>query len=153
MDYSGRSLNMGKPPNVKKPPTKRRRSGSMLRNVTLLWIFGLVTIVPAGLHHLFFTATRDEYAFLITIVLFWIFGFWGVVGPLLSAYKVRQVFKAIELAADGNELKRILQSGDAEEDAIDLIATENHLPKFLARKVFRYAVRRFSEAKEAREKG
>jgi hypothetical protein len=125
----------------------------MLRNVTLLWNFGLVTIVPAGLYHLFYTAGRDEYAFLITIVLFWIFGFWGVVGPLLSAYKIRQVFKAIELAADGNELKRILQSGDAEEVAIDLIAAENHIPRFLARKVFRYALRRFAEAQETREKG
>jgi hypothetical protein len=125
----------------------------MLRNVTLLWNFGLVTIVPAGLYHLFYTAGRDEYAFLITIVLFWIFGFWGVVGPLLSAYKIRQVFKAIELAADGNELKRILQSGDAEEVAIDLIAAENHIPRFLARKVFRYALRRLAEAQETREKG
>lgn len=125
----------------------------MLRNVTFLWIFGLVTIVPAGLYHLLFTAGRDEYAFLITIVLFWIFGFWGVVGPLLSAYKVRQVFRAIELAADGDELKRILQSGDAEEVAIDVIAAENRIPRFLARKVFRYALRRFAEAQERRENG
>jgi hypothetical protein len=125
----------------------------MLRNVTLLWIFGLVTIVPYGLYHLLFTAGRDEYAFLITIVLFWIFGFWGVVGPLLSAYKIRQGFKAIELASDGNELKRILQSGDAEEIVIDLIATENHIPKFLARRIYRYALRRFAEAQEKREKG
>jgi hypothetical protein len=125
----------------------------MLRNVTLLWIFGLVTIVPYGLHHLFYTAGRDEYAFLITIVLFWIFGFWGVVGPLISAYKVRQTFKAIELAADGDELKRILQSGEAEEVAIDLIAAENRIPKFLARQVLRYAIRRFAEAQETREKG
>jgi hypothetical protein len=123
----------------------------MLRNVTLLWIFGLVTIVPYGLYHLFYAAGRDEYAFLITIVLFWIFGFWGVVGPLISAYKVRQIFKAIELAADGNELKRILQSGDAEETAIDLIAAENRIPKFLARKVLRYALRRFAEAQTKRE--
>jgi hypothetical protein len=125
----------------------------MLRNVTLLWIFGLVTIVPYGLYHLLFTAGRDEYAFLITIVLFWIFGFWGVVGPLLSAYKIRQGFKAIELASDGNELKRIMQSGDAEEIVIDLIATENHIPKFLARRIYRYALRRFAEAQEKREKG
>jgi hypothetical protein len=124
----------------------------MLRNVTLLWIFGLVTIVPYGLYHLLFTAGRDEYAFLITIVLFWIFGFWGVVGPLLSAYKIRQGFKAIELASDGNELKRILQSGDAEEIVIDLIATENHIPKFLARRIYRYALRQFAEAQKKREK-
>jgi hypothetical protein len=124
----------------------------MLRNVTLLWIFGLVTIVPYGLYHLLFTAGRDEYAFLITIVLFWIFGFWGVVGPLLSAYKIRQGFKAIELASDGNELKRIMQSGDAEEIVIDLIATENHIPKFLARRIYRYALRQFAEAQKKREK-
>jgi hypothetical protein len=73
-------------------------------------------------------------------------------GPLLTAYKIRQVFKALELAADGNELKCLLQSGGAEEVAIDLIAKENRIPKFLARKVFRYAVRRFAEAQEKLEK-
>jgi len=74
-----------------------------------------------------------------------------VAGSLLSVYKVHQVFRAIELAADGEERKRILQSGDAEKVAIDLIATENRVPRFLARRVFRYALRRFAEAQEKRE--
>jgi len=123
----------------------------MLRNVTLFWIFGLFTIVPAGLHHLFFTAGRDEYAFLITVVLFWVFGFWGVAGPLISAYKVRQLLRALEIAADADAVKRLLQSGDAEEVAVDLIAAENRLPKILARRVYRYARKRLTGARTPAE--
>lgn len=114
----------------------------MLKRVTLLWIVGLATIVPYGIYHLLFTAQREEYAFLITIVLFWIFGFWGVVGPLLSAYKVRRLFKALEAAPTQEQLRQILQSSDAEDAAIDLFARDNHIPRFLAARLFRSAVRR-----------
>jgi len=114
----------------------------MIVRVTLLWVLGLVTIVPYGLYHLLFTAQRDEYAFLITIVLFWVFGFWGVVGPLISAWKVRQVMRAFETASSAEELKRVLYSADTEAAAIDLIARENRIPKFLARKIYRLALQR-----------
>lgn len=117
----------------------------MVARATILWIIGLFTIVPYGIYHLMFTAQREEYAFLITIVLFWIFGFWGVVGPLISAWKVRQIMRALELATSPDERKRILQSGESEEVAIDLIASENRIPKFLARRVYRYALKRFTE--------
>ena len=36
---------------------------------------------------LLFQAQPDEYAFLIVFPLFWIFGFWGVVGPLFAAVR------------------------------------------------------------------
>jgi len=114
----------------------------MIVRVTLLWVIGLATIVPYGIYHLLFTAQRDEYAFLITIVLFWIFGFWGVVGPLISAWKVRQVMRTIELASSSDELKRVLLSADTEDVAIDLIASENRIPRFLARKIYGLALRR-----------
>jgi len=122
----------------------------MIVRVTLLWVLGLVTIVPYGLYHLLFTAQRDEYAFLITIVLFWIFGFWGVVGPLISAWKVRQVMRALEMATSENELKKVLRSADAEEAAIDLIASENRIPKFLARKIYKLALKRLAAADDGK---
>ena len=57
----------------------------MFLGATLLWVAGLVTIVPYGTYYLLFHAERDQYALLITLVLFWIFGYWGVVGPVLGA--------------------------------------------------------------------
>ena len=82
----------------------------MIRRVAILWVLGLLTIVPYGIYHLLFYAQRDEYALLIMLALFWIFGFWGVVGPILSVIKIRRVFRAIEMAQSKERLKEILNS-------------------------------------------
>ena len=101
----------------------------MIIRITILWVLGLLTIVPYSIYHLLFYAQRDEYALLITLVLFWIFGFWGVVGPILSAIKIRRVFKAIEMAQSKEKLKEILKSTEAQDVAIGLIASEKPYSK------------------------
>lgn len=116
----------------------------MLATAIGVWVAGLLTIVPYGTYYLFYEAQRDQYAMLIVTVLFWIFGYWGVVGPLLAAIKVRRVFRAIERAKSGEELLAQLRSPEAREVAIDLIATENHIPRFLAVRVFDLLARRLS---------
>lgn len=114
----------------------------MLAKAILLWIVGLLTFVPYGTYYLFYAAPRDQYALLITSILFWIFGYWGVAGPLLMTLKIRSVFRAIESAGSKGELERTLQSPDAKAVAIDLIATENHIPRFLAARVYQLLIRR-----------
>lgn len=121
----------------------------MFLGATLLWVVGLVTIVPYGTYYLLFHAERDQYAFLITLVLFWIFGYWGVVGPLLGAIKVRRVFRALEHAHAEGRLREALRSVDAQETAVELIATENKIPRFLARRVYRLLVRGLSMQRAA----
>lgn len=116
----------------------------MVLRAALLWIAGLVTIVPFGTYYLFFHAQREQYAYLITLVLFWIFGYWSVVGPLVAAIKVRRVFRAIEQAAGKAELIKVLSSEEASEAAVELIASENHIPRFLAARVYRLLIRRLS---------
>lgn len=116
----------------------------MIIRIAILWVLGLVTIVPYAIYHLLFYAQRDEYALLITLVLFWIFGFWGVVGPILSVIKIRRVFKAIETAQSKEKLTEILSSKEAQEVAIDLIASENRIPRFLAKKLFIAAIKKLS---------
>ena len=108
----------------------------------VVWILGLLTVVPYGTYYLLFRAERDQYALLITFVLFWIFGYWGVVGPLLGALAARRVFRAIEQASSRDELRRALQSDETREVAIDLIASEHHLPRFLAARIYRWILRR-----------
>lgn len=114
----------------------------MLLAAVVLWVLGLVTLVPYGTYYLFYEAPRDQYALLIALVLFWIFGYWGVVGPLLAALKVRAVFRAIEAARSSDDLVRTLKSSDARDVAIDFIATENRIPRFLASWVYRVLVSR-----------
>lgn len=118
----------------------------MLRKAILIWVLGLVTIVPYGTYYLFMHATRDQYAMLITLVLFWPFGYWGVVGPVLGALKIRAVMRAIESAGSPEQLRQTLRSAQTREVAIDLIASENHIPRLLAARVFNLLVRRLAPA-------
>jgi hypothetical protein len=116
----------------------------MLLRITILWVLGLLTAVPYAIYRLLFIAPREEYAFLIVFPLFWIFGFWGVVAPLLMAVRVRRFFRALEQAPSREELQKMLHSGEAEDLAIELIATENRIPKFLARRLLRFALNRLA---------
>ena len=108
----------------------------MLAKAVGVWIVGLLTIVPYGTYYLLFEAQRKQYALLITLVLFWIFGFWGVVGPALAAVKVRRVFHTIERARSKDDLTAQLHNPDARDVVIDLIASENHIPRLLAARVY-----------------
>lgn len=110
----------------------------MLLRVSLLWVFGLVTIVPFAIYRLLFTAGRDEYAFLIVIPLFWVFGFWSVVGPLIATIRIRRLFKTLEKAQTREDFRNALDTPEARDVIVDLIATENHLPKFLVRWGYRW---------------
>jgi len=116
----------------------------MIIRITVLWVLGLITIVPYAIYHLLYYAQREEYALLITLVLFWIFGFWGVVDPILTVVKVRRVFRALETAQSKEKLEEILNSKESQDAAVDLIASENHISKFLAKKLFFAAIRKLS---------
>jgi hypothetical protein len=114
----------------------------MLAKAILLWVVGLATFVPYGTYYLFFEASRDQYALLVTSILFWIVGYWGVAGPLIMLVKVRSVFRAIELAGSHEQLEQAIKSPDAKHVAIDLIATENHIPRFVAGWIYQRLIRR-----------
>ena len=107
----------------------------MLGKAVALWVVGLLTLVPWAAWQLLFEATRDQYALLIVLILFWLFGYWGAVGPLLAALKVRRVLQAIQAARSREELLKTLGSAEARAAAVDLIAAENHIPRFLAERV------------------
>lgn len=123
----------------------------MVLRATLIWIVGLLTLVPYAGYYLFFEAPRDQYALLIVGILFWIFGYWGVVGPLLAAIKVRQVFRVIEMAKSREDVVAALRSPETQDAFIEMIASENKIPKFLARKVFALAVEHLSELEQKKK--
>lgn len=123
----------------------------MLRWAVLAWVAGLLTIVPYGTYYLLFHAQRDEYALLIVLVLFWIFGFWGVAGPVLAALKVRSVYRAIEQAHSQGRLLEALRSGQTQELLVDMIARENRIPRFLAAKVYRLLAARLATVQARRQ--
>jgi hypothetical protein len=118
----------------------------MLIRAAAIWILGLVTLVPYGAYYLFFHAPRQQYALLITLLLFWIFGYWGVVGPILSAIKTRRVFRAIESAQTRSQVTEALRSQETEDVVVQMIASENRIPRFVALKVYRMLIEKIGAA-------
>jgi hypothetical protein len=121
----------------------------MVRKAALIWIVGLVTLVPYATYDLFFRAPREQYALLITSILFWIFGYWGVVGPLVTALKVHAVFRAIEQAPTQAQLAATMRSKETEDAAIALIAAENRVPRFVAGKIYRRLAAKLATSPDA----
>jgi len=58
-------------------------------------------------------------------------------GPILAAIKVRKVFRMIENAQSKGELMHALRGQETEDVSIDLIAVENRIPRFLAKRVYK----------------
>lgn len=108
----------------------------MLRTAILVWVTGLLTAVPWATWHLLFHAPREQYALLIVGILFWLFGYWALVGPLLTALKIRAVMRAIERMPTQSRIREALRSKEAEDVVVELIASENRIPRFLALKVY-----------------
>lgn len=119
----------------------------MLKWFTTIWITGLITLVPYSIWYLLFEASRDEYALFIILPLFWIFGYWGVMGPLISAWKVRQFMGALERANNREELMRLVQSEESKDTAIEMIASETGMPKFIARRIYNKLALTLAKAK------
>lgn len=116
----------------------------------IVWLAGLLTFVPYSVYYLFLRAERDQYAILITFILFWVFGYWGVVGPILAALKVRAVLGALEQARTRERMAEILQSSETRDVAIDFIASEHRIPRFLAERVYRRLAERVAVAMDSR---
>jgi hypothetical protein len=107
-------------------------------------VFAIAAVVWVGTYYLLFHAPRDAYPLLITLVLFWIFGYWSLVGPLLAAITIRKVFRALEQAKTKDDVLRALGSDGGREAAIRLISSENGIPRFLAAQILRLVERRLS---------
>ena len=65
---------------------------------------------------------------MIRIPVFWIFGFWGVVGPLFAAVKAHRLVKALEAAHDAGSMQRAFEKKEGDEVIIDLVRVENRIP-------------------------
>jgi hypothetical protein len=115
------------------------------RGATVVWIAGLLTAVPWATWYLLFDAPRDQYALLIVGILFWVFGYWSLVGPVLLLITGRSVMRELERARSTGEVIMTLESPTAREVAADFIAAETRIPRFVGRRVYDLVLRRVIE--------
>lgn len=121
--------------------------------ITIVWVLGIVLLVPYAIYRLLFVAEPDEYAFLIVFPLFWIFGFWGVVGPIFGAVKGHGLIRALEKAGSSEELRKAFVEHEGDDVIIEFIRAENRIPRWLARKIYRRVKPRLVELAAEQQSG
>lgn len=111
----------------------------------LLWVIGCVAVPAWSLSHVIAGTVNSENAALVIVLPFaWIFGYWGVVGPLLAAWKIWQLQSVLEehCRRKAAGLDTSTTEGDV-EDALTLLATqENPIPEKWARRLVRLLLAR-----------
>ena len=118
----------------------------MFKKAIIVWVLVLVTAVPYAAYYLLFEAPREQYAALIVFILFWIFGYWSVVGPLITLTKFMKIKRAFDKVSSQEELIQLLQNPETEDAAIDFIAENNGVPRFMAKWAYQHVAQHFSTA-------
>lgn len=118
----------------------------MIKKAMLVWVVVLITAVPYAAYYLLFEAQREQYAGLIVFILFWIFGYWSLVGPLITACKFYKLKKAVENISSRDELIQLIQNPETEDAAVDFIVRENGVPHFMAKWAYQTIVKRLATA-------
>lgn len=117
----------------------------MIKSMSFVWVLGLFTIVPYCLYYLFFEASRNEYAFFLTLLLFWIFGFWALVGPIISILKIRSALRFLEQMDSKDKLEEMIRNKEAQQVILDFMVSENNVPMFIAKMMYKYLIRKLTQ--------
>jgi hypothetical protein len=115
----------------------------------VVWVIGLVAGIPLAVYYLLFWARREEYALLITFIIGWPFLYWPVAGPILMLLKARAVFRSLQQVRSVEDLRQKLSNGESEDVIVALIAGDNHIPRWLARRMYRYLLRLAARSEKA----
>ncbi len=116
----------------------------MILRITLVWIIGALIIIPYSVYNLIYHAQPEQYVFLIIMPLFWLFGFWGVVGPLIIAYRIRKLMNALESAEDAPSLRDAFARNEGKDVMLELIAKENRIPRLMAGWIYERVVEKLA---------
>lgn len=111
----------------------------------LLYLAGAVVVPAWSLLHVFAgTVTSENAALVIVLPLAWIFGFWGVAGPLLVVWKIWRLQSVLEEHCERRAMGLDTEASEQEvEDALTLLATqENPVPERFARRIVRLMMQR-----------
>ncbi len=106
----------------------------------LLYLIGAVAVLAWSLSHVFAgTVTHENTATLIVLPFAWIFGYWGIVGPLLAAWKIRQLQSVLEQHCErrAQGLDPDVTEQDVEDALTRLASQENPIPERWARRLVR----------------
>ena len=122
----------------------------MIPTPAIVWILGLLAFVPYGLYYLFFYAEKSQYALIIVFLLFWIFGYWAVVTPIMTILKFRRLLKMAKEIQSWEKFLERMREGESEEVIVEWLSSENKIPKFLAKKVYRHLLLRLEGSLEKR---
>lgn len=121
-----------------------------LSAVVIVWVLGLFTVVPLCVWLLLTQGDRDNAALLIVLPLFWLFGYFPTIMPIVTVLRIRRWMRLLDDPQRLLDALRELPDGAGEAECIRLIARENRVPQFVVRWLYRRVAPRLREALERR---
>ncbi len=116
---------------------------------TRIYLAGIAVLLPSSAWMLL-VADTEHVALWLVLPCAWVFGFFSVVTPLLTAY---WIYRALRLARDPSALVERLRGvpdGALRERAIALLAGEMRVPRMLVRRLYERAEPRLRAALQSR---
>jgi len=98
-----------------------------------IWLAGLASFVPVLAVRLIFWAPREEYPLLITLILFWLFGYWSIVGPAAVAWRLYRIVRALRQSAASRNTVQGPSPAELEGIGVALLEGDQGVPRPLAR--------------------
>lgn len=112
--------------------------------LTLLYLIGIPVVCGWSLSHfLGGTVTTENAALVIVLPFAWVFGYWGVAGPLVIVRRILRLQSVLETYVTRRSLGLPADASAQEiEDTLTLLAVqENPIPERWARKLVRRLLR------------
>jgi len=111
---------------------------------TLLYLVGIPAVCGWSLSHVFGgTVTTENAALVIVLPFAWIFGYWGVVGPLLIVRRIWRLQSQLERYVERRSLglPTDVSLDEVEDTLTQLAVQENPIPERWARLLVRRVLR------------
>lgn len=103
-----------------------------MKKLVLIWILGMVTLVPATIYHMIFVA--ESLSFLaFGFVFFWVFGYWSVFVPMFKLYRVRKLYKKVSTREDFLEF---VKNGESKEVVVTSLSNDSGIPEFILERIY-----------------
>jgi len=103
-----------------------------MKKLVLVWILGMVTLVPATIYHMLFIAESLSF-WAFGFVFFWVFGYWSCFVPLYKLYRVRKLYKTVSTREDFLEF---VKNGESREVAVTSLSDNSGIPEFIMERIY-----------------
>lgn len=108
--------------------------GTMFK-ATIIYVIGCLILCGYAAYFLFLKAdSAGDYALWIVLPLAWVFCYFPIATPIITALRFKQLFNTLQ---DAQDIKQAIDDADiSDEEVIELIKTHTNLPEPILNHVY-----------------